>query len=166
MTQSLSRPAEILRDLIRCPSITPADAGALTCLQGVLENLGFDVHRMIFFGENTPDVENLYARLGAGAPHFCFAGHTDVVPIGDEADWSKNPFEGTVVDGEMIGRGAVDMKGGIACFIAAVEAYLKTNPEPKGSISLLITGDEEGPAINGTSKLLQWAQTRGEKFDA
>lgn len=166
MTDILSRSAEILRDLIRCPSVTPLDAGALGVLQAMLEQLGFETNRVIFSDEGTPDVDNLYARLGTGAPHICFAGHTDVVPIGNPDDWMSDPFGGEVLNGEMVGRGAVDMKGGIACFIAAVEQYLSQNGKPKGSISLLITGDEEGPSINGTDKLLEWAKERGEKFDA
>ena len=166
MTDKLSRPAEILRELIRCPSITPEEGGALGVLESVLAGLGFELHRMTFSDADTPDVENLYARLGTGEPHLMFAGHTDVVPVGNEADWSLKPFEGDIRDGYMFGRGAVDMKGGIACFIAAVEAYLAGNKDIAGSISLLITGDEEGPSINGTDKLLQWAKEKGEIWDA
>jgi succinyl-diaminopimelate desuccinylase len=175
MTDSLSRPAQILRDLVRCPSVTPNEAGALGVLQQRLEANGFEVHRMTFSDDNTPDVENLYARLGNNPPHICFAGHTDVVPVGDSGEWKCDPFAGDIIDGEMIGRGTVDMKGGIACFLAAVEQYLKSHSKEggpngeivsQGSISFLITGDEEGPSINGTDKLLQWASERGEKFDA
>lgn len=166
MTNDLTRPAQILRDLVRCPSVTPVEGGALDYLQAGLERLGFETHRQVFSDNDTPDVDNLYARLGTDAPHLCFAGHTDVVPIGEQADWRRDPFAGDVVDGEMIGRGAVDMKGGIACFLAAVEVYLKSQGKPAGSISFLITGDEEGPSINGTDKLLKWAADRGEKFDA
>lgn len=166
MSQSLSKSAEYLQNLIRCPSVTPEEGGALGYLQGELERLGFEVHRIVFSDENTPDVENLYARLGTQAPHICFAGHTDVVPVGKVDDWSKHPFEAEIVDDQMIGRGAVDMKGGIACFLAAAEAYVSDHGQPAGSISFLITGDEEGPSINGTDKLLKWARERGEKFDA
>ncbi|MCF6322645.1 MAG: succinyl-diaminopimelate desuccinylase [Rhizobiaceae bacterium] len=166
MTNTLSRSAEILRELIRCRSVTPLEGGALGVLQNHLEKLGFEVHRITFSDSDTPDVENLYARLGDSAPHVCFAGHTDVVPVGEACDWISDPFAGEVIDGEMVGRGTVDMKGGIACFLAAVETYLKTSTGPKGSISFLITGDEEGPSINGTDKLLKWADERGEKFDA
>ena len=166
ISQSLSKPAEYLRNLIRCPSVTPEEGGALSYLQGELERLGFEVHRIVFSDENTPDVENLYARLGTKAPHICFAGHTDVVPVGKVNDWSKHPFEAEIVDDQMIGRGAVDMKGGIACFLAAAEAYISDHGQSAGSISFLITGDEEGPSINGTDKLLKWARERGEKFDA
>ncbi len=166
MTDTLSRPSEYLQNLIRCPSVTPNEGGALDYLQVELEKLGFEVHRMVFSDENTPDVDNLYARLGSAAPHICFAGHTDVVPVGNEKDWSKPPFDADIVEGEMIGRGAVDMKGGIACFMAAVEAHISKYGKPEGSISFLITGDEEGPSINGTDKLLKWATERGEKFDA
>ncbi len=165
MTQ-LSRSAELLKNLIRCPSITPAEGGALNYLQQELTRLGFEVHRIIFSDENTPDVENLYARIGDQAPHVCFAGHTDVVPVGDPGQWKKDPFAAEIVDDQMIGRGAVDMKGGIACFIAAAEKFLANRNPLSGSISLLITGDEEGPSINGTDKLLKWVNDRGEKIDA
>ena len=165
MPSSISRSAEILRDLLRCRSVTPKEAGALGVLQEALERLGFEVHRMTFSDDNTPDVENLYARLGSQAPHICFAGHTDVVPAGPVKAWQSDPFAGEIKQGEMIGRGAVDMKGGIACFVSAVETYL-ANHALNGSISLLITGDEEGPSVNGTDKLLKWADQRGEVFDA
>lgn len=165
MTQKLSRSAEILRDLIRCPSVTPQEGGALTYLEGELTKLGFCVERVTFSDENTPDVENLYARLGSKAPHVMFAGHTDVVPIGNAEDWSSEAFSGDVKDGVMFGRGAVDMKGGIACFLGAIEAYLETK-ELNGSISFLITGDEEGPSINGTDKLLKWAADNAQTWDA
>jgi succinyl-diaminopimelate desuccinylase len=165
MTQDISRSAEILRDLIRCPSVTPEEGGALSYLENELSRLGFCIERITFSDENTPDVENLYARLGSKAPHVMFAGHTDVVPIGNKDDWSSDAFSGDVRDGIMYGRGAVDMKGGIACFLGAVEAYLTDN-KLEGSISFLITGDEEGPSINGTDKLLKWAAEKGETWDA
>lgn len=165
MTQDISRSAEILRELIRCPSVTPEEGGALTYLENELSGLGFCVERITFSDQNTPDVENLYARLGSKAPHIMFAGHTDVVPIGNKDDWSSDAFSGDVRDGVMYGRGAVDMKGGIACFLGAVEAYLSGN-KLDGSISFLITGDEEGPSINGTDKLLKWAAEKGETWDA
>ncbi|MBL4892129.1 MAG: succinyl-diaminopimelate desuccinylase [Rhizobiaceae bacterium] len=166
MENNLSRPAELLRELIQCRSITPQEGGALSYLEGHLQRLGFETHRVVFSDEDTPDVDNLYARLGTSAPHICFAGHTDVVPVGEESDWSSGPFEGAVEDGMMIGRGTVDMKGGIACFLASVEAHFNENNALAGSISFLITGDEEGPSINGTDKLLKWAKERGEVFDA
>lgn len=165
MTQNISRSAQILRELIRCPSVTPQEGGALTYLEDELTKLGFCVERVTFSDENTPDVENLYARLGSQTPHVMFAGHTDVVPIGNASDWSSEAFSGDVKDGIMFGRGAVDMKGGIACFLGAVEAYLSDN-KLEGSISFLITGDEEGPSINGTDKLLKWAAEKGETWDA
>jgi succinyl-diaminopimelate desuccinylase len=156
----------IARDLIRCPSVTPADAGALGVLEGLLKDAGFETHRVTFSEAGTPDVDNLYARIGTEAPHIMFAGHTDVVPAGDESAWSQGAFSGEVQDGYLYGRGAVDMKGGIACSVAAVLEYLRDHAgKPKGSISFLITGDEEDVAINGTVKLLQWAAERGEKFD-
>jgi len=159
-------PVAIARDLLRCPSVTPAEGGALRYLDGVLTGAGFTAHRMSFSESGTPDIENLYARIGTGAPNIVFAGHTDVVPAGEETAWSHGPFAGEVADGQLYGRGAVDMKGGIACAVAAVLDYLAANGgKPKGSISFLITGDEEGVAVNGTVKLLAWAAARGEKFD-
>jgi succinyl-diaminopimelate desuccinylase len=166
MTDTLS----IARDLIRCRSVTPADAGALGVLESLLKTAGFELHRVTFSEPGTADVDNLYARIGDQSPHLSFAGHTDVVPPGDETAWSQGAFSGEVKDGFLYGRGAVDMKGGIACSVAAVLAHLaahggKPGDNGKGSISFLITGDEEDVSINGTVKLLQWAAARGEKFD-
>jgi succinyl-diaminopimelate desuccinylase len=160
-------PVAIARDLLRCPSVTPEDGGALAYLQDVLARAGFDVHRMTFAEPGTAPIENLYARIGAEAPNLVFAGHTDVVPAGDTKAWSHPPFAGDVAENVLYGRGAVDMKGGIACFIAAALDYLadRGGKPSRGSISLLITGDEESVAVNGTIKLLQWAAERGEKFD-
>ena len=159
-------PAENLAALIRCPSVTPAEGGALTALQSMLEPLGFHIDRPVFTAEGTPDVENLYARLNGTGPHLMFAGHTDVVPTGDLSLWKHPPFGAVIDNGELYGRGAVDMKGGIACFVAATARYLKKHPDRKPNISFLITGDEEGPAINGTVKVLEWADAKGEKWDA
>src|SRR5215470_19686850 len=117
-------PLALAQALIRCPSVTPAEGGALTWLAGQLEPLGFVCHRLSMRDADTPDVENLYARLGSGAPHLCFAGHTDVVPTGDELAWTRPPFGGEIADGALYGRGAVDMKGAIACFLAAARGYL------------------------------------------
>ncbi|MEH2510964.1 succinyl-diaminopimelate desuccinylase [Nitrobacteraceae bacterium AZCC 1564] len=162
----MSNALTIARDLLRCPSVTPADAGALGVLETLLKGAGFDVHRVTFSEAGTADIDNLYARIGTEAPHITFAGHTDVVPAGDEAAWTHGAFSGDVKDGYLYGRGAVDMKGGIACCVAAVLDYLAANGgKPKGSISFLITGDEEDVAVNGTIKLLRWAADRGEKFD-
>jgi succinyl-diaminopimelate desuccinylase len=162
MTDALS----IVRDLVRCPSVTPADAGALGVLERLLGDAGFDIHRVTFSEPGAADIDNLYARIGTEAPHIVFAGHTDVVPPGDEAAWTLAPFAGEVKDGMLYGRGTVDMKGGIACSVASVLQYLAANGgKPKGSISFLITGDEEDIAVNGTIKLLKWAAERGEKFD-
>ncbi len=161
-----SDPIAIARDLLRCPSVTPAEGGALSFLEGVLKAAGFTVHRMTFSEPGADDVENFYARIGSAAPHLMFAGHTDVVPVGDQKAWTHPPFAGAVDNGLLYGRGAVDMKGGIACCVAAVLDYLAANGgKPKGSISFLITGDEESIAVNGTPKLLQWAAEHGEKFD-
>jgi succinyl-diaminopimelate desuccinylase len=159
-------PAENLATLIRCPSVTPAEGGALSALEAMLKPIGFSVERPTFSEDGTPAIENLYARRSGNGPHLMFAGHTDVVPVGDEAAWTHPPFSAAIANGEMYGRGAVDMKGGIACFIAAVARHVEKNGGPKGSISLLITGDEEGPAINGTTKLLDWAAAKGETWDA
>jgi len=159
-------PVVIARDLIRCPSVTPAEGGALAYLAGVLERAGFTVHRMTFSEPGTPDIENLYARIGTAAPHLMVGGHTDVVPPGDDAAWTHPPFAAEIADGMLYGRGAADMKGGIAAAVAAALGYLATSGgKPKGSISFLITGDEESVAINGTIKLLRWAAERGERFD-
>ena len=159
-------PAANLAILIRCPSVTPAEGGALAALERLLEPMGFSVERPVFSEEGTPSIENLYARLSGNGPHLMFAGHTDVVPPGDEDAWTHSPFSAEIADGHMYGRGAVDMKGGIACFLAAVARHLETKGKPRGSISFLITGDEEGPSINGTVKLLEWAAGQGEKWDA
>ena len=158
-------PIALARDLIRCPSVTPEDAGALGVLETALKSLGFTCHRLAFEAEGTPTVENLYARLGTAAPNFCFAGHTDVVPPGDTAHWRHDPFSGAVENGVLFGRGAVDMKSSIAAFIAATAQILSETKTPNGSISLLITGDEEGPAINGTVKVLDWMKENGETID-
>ncbi len=156
----------IAQALIRCPSVTPAEGGALAYLQQLLEGAGFAVHRATFSEAGTPDIDNLYARIGNAAPHLVFAGHTDVVPPGDEAAWRRPPFAAEVAGDELFGRGAVDMKGGIACAVAAVLAHLRNaGGSPNGSISFLITGDEESVAVNGTVKLLRWAAERGERFD-
>ena len=144
--------------LIRRPSVTPKDAGALDVLEAVLKQLGFTTHRLPF-----GDVDNLYARLGDMAPHFCFAGHTDVVPVGE--GWSADPFAAEVREGVLYGRGAADMKSAIAAFVSAAARLGKPAEKFKGSISLLITGDEEGVAVNGTVKLLEWLNGRGEKID-
>jgi len=160
-------PVAIARDLIRCRSITPEEGGALSYLHGVLAKAGFAVQRQTFTESGTAPVENLFARIGDTAPNLAFAGHTDVVPPGNEAAWRHPPFAGDIADDKLYGRGATDMKGGIAAFVAASLDHLAANNgwPKRGSISLLITGDEEGIAVNGTVKLLQWAAARGEKFD-
>ena len=150
-------------DLIQKPSVTPIDAGALDVVEARLTALGFRCKRYPF-GEGEARVDNLYARLGEASPNFCFAGHVDVVPAGEMESWNAGPFDGTVKDGQLWGRGAADMKGAIASFIAAVEAYLDNNT-PKGSISFLITGDEEGVAVHGTKPLLAAIAAEGEVID-
>jgi len=154
----------LARDLIRCPSVTPADGGALDVLQAALEGMGFVCHRLPFSGDGTDRVDNLYARLGTSAPNFCFAGHTDVVPAGNADQWQDDPFAGKVRDGALYGRGAADMKGAIAAFAAAVSRFIDGG-DFTGSISFLITGDEEGPAVNGTVRMLDWLTENGEKLD-
>jgi succinyl-diaminopimelate desuccinylase len=159
-------PLAIARDLIRCRSVTPEEGGALGYLQDLLGRAGFEVHRAVFAQPGTAPIDNLYARIGTARPNLLFAGHTDVVPPGNESTWSHPPFAGEIAEERLYGRGAVDMKGGIACFVAAALDYLAANGgKPKGSISLLITGDEESVAVNGTIKLLKWAAERGESFD-
>jgi len=158
-------PLSLAQSLLRCPSVTPEEGGALSFIESVLKEMGFEVHRPVFSEPGTPDVENLYARYGTGKPYLLFAGHTDVVPPGDESRWRHGPFSGEIENGELYGRGAVDMKGGIACMMAAALDFIRENPDFGGSIGFLITGDEEGPAINGTIKLLKWAKGRGERFD-
>ena len=158
-------PVAIARDLIRCRSVTPDEGGALAYLQDLLARAGFDVHRAIFAEPGTAPVDNLYARIGTSRPNSLFAGHTDVVPPGNEGAWSHPPFAGEIAGERLYGRGAVDMKGGIACFVAAALDYLAHGGKLKGSISLLITGDEESVAVNGTVKLLKWAAERSESFD-
>jgi len=167
MTTAAADPVALAQALIRCESVTPHEAGALTLLQNVLEGAGFACHRMTFSQPGTADVENLYARIGTRAPNLCFAGHTDVVPPGDEAAWTMPPFAADIRDSTLYGRGAVDMKGAIACFVAAaLKVLARHGGKPNGSLSLLITGDEEGPSINGTAKVLDWLKERGEALDA
>ncbi|WP_289296652.1 succinyl-diaminopimelate desuccinylase [uncultured Reyranella sp.] len=158
---------ELTRTLVRCESVTPREAGALQLLQGTLEPLGFTCERMDFTEAGTDDVANLYARIGTGGKHFCFAGHSDVVPVGDLSSWTIGPFAAELSGGYLFGRGAADMKGAIAAFTDAAARFLaKRGRNFGGSISLLITGDEEGPAINGTVKMLQRLAARGETIDA
>ncbi len=159
-------PLSLAQDLIRCASVTPAEGGALDLLQRELEKLGFVCHRLLFSEVGTPDVDNLYARYGTGQPNFCFAGHTDVVPVGEAQAWSVDPFAGEIKDARLYGRGASDMKGAIAAFVAAAADFIDAKGAAfDGSISLLITGDEEGPAINGTTKVLDWMHTEGQNID-
>jgi len=151
---------KLAKELIRRPSVTPRDAGAINILTKNLRSLGFKCQMM-----NFKNIKNLYAKLGKSSPNFCFAGHTDVVPVGDLKSWSVNPFSGTVKNNKLIGRGASDMKGSIACFIAALSQFKKIKPKFKGSISLLITGDEEAIAINGTKKVVEKLKKRKEKIN-
>lgn len=155
-------PVALAQALIRCESVTPTEGGALTLLEGILTAAGFECHRMTFSEPGFADVENLYARLGNTGPNLCFAGHTDVVPPGNLEAWTAPPFAAEIRNGVLYGRGAVDMKGEIACFVAAVHRYIARSAGVPGSISLLITGDEEGDSVNGTVKVLDWLKARGE----
>jgi len=167
-TESASRhdPVAIARDMIRCPSVTPDAGAALDVVAQMLAGAGFACHRLPFSAPGTPEVDNLYARVGQGHPHLCFAGHVDVVPPGDKCAWTHPPFSGVLEDGVLWGRGAVDMKGGLACMMAAALDFLAARDgAPRGAISFLVTGDEEGPAINGTRKVLEWMAGAGERPD-
>lgn len=167
MTDAVRDPVRLTEALVRCPSVTPEEGGALTLLESVLRPAGFTCHRLTMTEAGTPDVENLYARFGRGQPHLCFAGHTDVVPVGNAQAWTRPPFGAEIHDGIMYGRGTVDMKGAIACFVAAALRFIDQHgSQPDFSISLLITGDEEGPSINGTMKVLDWMREHGEVMDA
>lgn len=165
MPRPLPDPVALAQALIRCPSVTPADAGALDVLQDALSALGFSCTRLPF-ESGGPRIDNLFARFGAGRPHFAYAGHTDVVPPGPREAWGSDPFAGLIRDGHLIGRGAADMKGGIAAFVAAAATFLAARPDFSGSISLVITGDEEGPATDGTVRMLDWMAAHGHIPDA
>jgi len=160
-------PVALAAELIRCPSVTPVDAGAIDVLVRALDRLGFACTKLEFTEPGTEPVLNLYARLGKSGRNFCYAGHTDVVPVGRRESWTVDPFGGEVIDGTLYGRGATDMKGGIAAFVAGVARFLAARGGAlAGSISLLITGDEEGVSINGTRKVLEWLANKGERLDA
>ena len=154
-------PIILTQNLVRCPSITPKDEGAQAVLTDILKGWGFSTETLVF-GE----IINFFSRLGTEGPHICFAGHTDVVPVGDENSWTYPPFGAVIADGRLFGRGTADMKANIACFVAAVGRYLQKHGQPKGSISFLITGDEEGPAVDGTIKVLEWMKAMGQIPDA
>ena len=167
LTPNVTDVVELTRALVRCESVTPREAGALQHLERTLAPLGFRCERMDFTQAGTDDVANLYARIGTSGRHFCFAGHSDVVPVGDLSSWTIGPFSAELSGGYLFGRGAADMKGAIAAFTDAVARFLaKRGRDFGGSISLLITGDEEGPAVNGTVKMLKRLAERGETIDA
>ena len=169
MAAAAADPVDLAQALIRRPSVTPADAGALDVLQAALDGQGFHSKRLVFEGDGSAPIDNLYARLGelGNGRVFCFAGHTDVVPAGDVAGWSLDPFSGEISDGILWGRGAVDMKSAIAAFADAAQRFvIARGPNFGGAISLLITGDEEGIAVNGTKKVLGWMRDQGERIDA
>ena len=156
---------QLAKELIRYPSITPIDAGVMKFLEKQLKKLGFKTKILDFKEKNTKPVKNLYARLGNKGPNFCYAGHLDVVPAGNLKDWTVNPFKPAIKKGHLIGRGANDMKSSIAAFVAAVSNFVLSNKKFKGSISFLITGDEEGVAINGTKKVVEYLRKKKEKID-
>ena len=156
---------QLAKELIRFPSITPIDAGIMSFLEKKLKRLGFKTKILEFKEKNTKPVKNLYARLGTKGPNFCYAGHLDVVPAGNLNDWTVNPFKPLVKNGHLIGRGANDMKSSIAAFVAAISNFIQNNKKFNGSISLLITGDEEGVAINGTKKVVEYLKKKREKID-
>ena len=167
MTIDFKDPVALTQALIRCRSVTPDEGGALTLLEAALKPAGFECNRLVMTTPGTPDVDNLYARLGRKQPNLCFAGHTDVVPVGDAAKWTHPPFGAEIHDGVLYGRGTVDMKGAIAAFVSATLRLVERNGgELPGAISFLITGDEEGPSINGTMKVLDWMRDKGEVMDA
>ena len=147
---------QLAQDLVRCPSVTPAEGGALDLMQDKLCKLGFNCTRLPF-GKGVARIDNLFARRGTSGPHFAFAGHTDVVPVGDPKKWQYDPFGGILRDGKLFGRGAADMKGGVAAFVAAVAEFIQHTPDA-GSISLIITGDEEADADFGTVKMIEWME--------
>jgi succinyl-diaminopimelate desuccinylase len=153
----------LARDLVKCQSVTPKDDGAINVVAKNLKKLGFKCQIMEFQEKGTAKIKNLYAKIGKSSPNFCFAGHTDVVPVGDLKSWTANPFGGVIKNQKLIGRGVSDMKGSIACFISATSEFLKKNKKLKGSISLLITGDEETVAINGTQKVIKKLIQKKEK---
>src|SRR6185437_4625608 len=158
-------PVALAQALIRCPSVTPEDAGSLGVIEAALRPLGFSCRRLPFEAPDSPAIDNLYAKLGGDGPNFCFAGHTDVVPTGERNLWRHAPFAAEIAGGMLYGRGAADMKSAIAAFIAAAGRHVAKHGKPAGSISLLITGDEEGPAVNGTVKALGWLKENGERLD-
>ena len=155
----------LAKDLVKCQSVTPKDDGAINIVAKNLKKLGFKCQIMEFQEKGTAKIKNLYARIGKSSPNFCFAGHTDVVPVGDLKSWTVNPFGGVIKNQKLIGRGVSDMKGSIACFVSAVSEFLKENKKLKGSISFLITGDEETIAINGTQKVIEKLIQKKEKID-
>jgi succinyl-diaminopimelate desuccinylase len=165
MSASIIDPVKLTQSLISCPSVTPTDAGVLQTLQDQLEKIGFRCTRMPFTEADTEPVDNLFASYGEGSPHLCFGGHTDVVPVGNSASWTNDPFDAVIKDGNLYGRGTADMKSAIAAFTAAANNFINAS-EFKGTLSLLITNDEEGPAINGTQKVLEAITKDGEKIDA
>ena len=167
MTEMKIDPLELTKSLIKCQSVTPEDGGAQKVLSETLKGLGFECNELVFEDSESPKVKNLYARIGNAAPNFCFAGHTDVVPVGDIKLWESEPFDAIERNGFLFGRGASDMKSAIACFVSAASQFIeKYKSDLGGSVSLLITGDEEGPAINGTKKLLKWISDKNETLDA
>ena len=156
---------KLSKELIKFPSVTPVDAGAIKFLSKKLKSLGFKCKILEFKDKNSKPIKNLYAKFGSKQPNLCYAGHTDVVPPGNINDWTVNPFKPKIKNNHLIGRGANDMKSSIACFVSAVSKFIKKNPKLNGSISFLITGDEEGYAINGTKKVVEYLKKKNEKIN-
>lgn len=165
MTVQLPDAVSLTQDLVREDTVTPISTPALDILEAHLAAAGFEITKLPFSEDGYDDTDNLYAQIGSGEPHLCFAGHVDVVPAGAVEEWSYAPFSGTIADGELFGRGTADMKGGVACFTAAAIKYVSETPDFKGTLSFLITGDEEAVAINGTPKMLKWLTEQNIKLD-
>ncbi len=166
MTEFNLNPIKLTQELVKCQSITPKDDGALLVVQDHLSSMGFDCAPLVFSGNGSYEVKNLFATIGSDGPHLAFAGHTDVVPPGNESSWKHPPFSAIIEDDKLYGRGTEDMKSNIACFISATEQFLKKNGKNfGGKISFIITGDEEGEAINGTPQIMEWTKKQNIKID-
>lgn len=165
MTDNLPNAVSLTQELVRQETVVPIATPALDILEKYLSTAGFNITKLLFSEDGYADTDNLYAQIGSGEPHLCFAGHVDVVPAGAVEEWSHAPYSGTIDDGKLFGRGTADMKGGVACFVSAAIKYIAENPDFKGTLSFLITGDEEAVAINGTPKMLKWIEQEGIKID-
>ena len=158
-------PVTLTQSLVKCASVTPKDEGALTVVENHLSAIGCDCHPLIFSGNNSYEVKNLFATIGNEGKHFAYAGHTDVVPVGNENSWKYPPFSARIDDGKLYGRGSEDMKSSVACFISAAKRFVDKYKNIPGKISFIITGDEERDSVNGTPRILEWASKQNYKFD-